>query len=92
MSRGVSKGRARGAGVTHQEFPQVLVVGDDAVVDDDELWRQRTAPLSPRPRGTDGTSRVTTALGRTERRASSPRRDPPALPHLAWPVTGNGRR
>lgn len=33
--------------VTHQELPQVFVVGDDAIVDDDELWRQSKGPAQP---------------------------------------------
>lgn len=33
-------------GPTHQEFLQIFVVGDDAVVDDNELWRQKKALLS----------------------------------------------
>lgn len=47
--RGVGKeGGSQPPGVTHQELPQVLVVGDDAVVDDDELWGQRKGPAQPR--------------------------------------------
>lgn len=33
--------------ITHQELPQVFVVGDDAIVDDNELWGQRRGPTQP---------------------------------------------
>lgn len=41
-------GSERHTHVTHQELPQVFVVGDDAIVDDDELWRQSKGPAQPR--------------------------------------------
>lgn len=56
MSRETCESKLSGAGergshtytqITHQELPQVFVVGDDAVVDDDELWGQRKCPAQP---------------------------------------------
>lgn len=41
------EGRSHLPGVTHQEFLQVLVVGDDAIVDDYELWGQRKGSAKP---------------------------------------------
>lgn len=87
-------------GVTHQEFPQVFVVGDDAVVDDDELWRERKGPTQPRAsprRLAAGThSRVTQTAETTKLHCVKSRTrqnkeksftswcDSLALPHLVW--------
>ena len=88
--------------VTHQEFPQVFVVGDDAVVDDDELCRQRKGPAQPRhqPPGlaagargratqTAETTKLYCVKSRTwqkEKESFTSWCDFPALPHLAWLV------
>lgn len=32
--------------IAHQEFPQVLVVGDDSIVDDNELCRPETFKIN----------------------------------------------
>lgn len=52
-------------GVTHQELAQVFVVGDDAVVDDDELWRQRRGPAQPHGGPWPGSGRHVTQTAET---------------------------
>lgn len=56
--------------ITHQELPQVFVVGDDAVVDDDELWRQRKGPAQPHP-STSAWQRAPAAAGHRQQRPQS---------------------